>query len=95
MKYGRVDVEKFQILKRTMPRLRTFLDGTDITDKCRWADDETGTAEVLVLRESKPIPNITWTDVVTDLVYGRIEFKEPPEEHDYGKDLTDFRKWLS
>ena len=75
MKFGYVDVERFCELKRLHPNLRITLDGEDITRLCRWVNDETGEAEVLVLSSAGQTQLTTnnkglWTKVVC----GKIEF---------------------
>ncbi len=100
MSYGRVDIERFQVLKSKIPNLRAFLDGEDVTDRCVWADDQTGQAHLFVLdTNGKAFINPFTGLLASETKQGKVEFRDisemlPDQPHDYSKDLTDFRKWL-
>lgn len=96
MSFGLVDVERFILIKKDMPNLRTFLDGIDVTDKCKWANDETDEA-CLYLHDTsgKPYFDLVTGEMAMEILKGRVEFRGTPlDTHDYDKDLKDFRKWL-
>ncbi len=54
VRYGYVTPARFAELRKQIPGLRTYFNGEDITDRCTWANDGTGEAEVYVLRNGKP-----------------------------------------
>lgn len=96
MSFGLVDIDRFQVLKKDLPNLRTFLDGEDVTDRCKWANDETGEA-YLYLHDSlgKPFVNPFTGTAAMEMRKGKVEFRGTPLDlHDYDKDLEDFRKWM-
>ena len=75
MKYifGFVDTKRYTLLKATHPNLRVYLDDKDITDNCRWANDETGEAEVLVISYTAGSIGV---DIRRKLLHGKVEFAE-------------------
>lgn len=97
MSYGLVDIERFQVLQKDTPGLRLFVDGEDATERCRWANDETGEAWLYVLDSNgNRFVNPFTGQVAGSVVNGNVQFIDinAPKGHDYDKDLSDFRRWM-
>ena len=75
MKYGFVDVARFQILKLDNPNVRTYINGEDITMRCRWANDETGEALCLLLRDGQTYVDEGTESIAVEMLHGTVEFK--------------------
>lgn len=63
-------------LRKERRRLHVFIDGHDITHGLRWANDETGEAEVLVSDANGHFQLNEDGAIIGAVLHGQIEFKE-------------------
>ena len=75
--WGFVDIDRHAKLRAEGYDLRIYVDGRNVTDRCRWFDDRERRAELLLFRQGMPYLDPATggpaTEIVTefDIRYGR------------------------
>ena len=76
-KYGLLDLRRYQALAVEGIKLKVFYDGEDVTDRCKWANDEDGCAYLYKVNDKgqKYIDPEDKTVAAFEIVRGDIEFR--------------------
>lgn len=73
--WGPVDVDRHRLLKSRGVHLRVWYRGEDVTNRCRFADDTLGYAELFLHRQRRPYVDHVTHQAAMETVYG-VEIRE-------------------
>ena len=74
-KFGYVDYARHARLKSMGVYLLCFFNGVDVTNRCRWANDETG--EIFLYKHNaEGKPYVEGADIAAEQLKGNVQFKD-------------------